>query len=689
MAYQVTYAGIPLHDYVKIRNVKRKVLPTRENFTKNIPAQHGEFYMGYKYLPREITLECTLLASSKEEHADVISELAFILDVNLPSRMIISDNPDKYVYAVPDGDINIDKIRYNASIDIKFICYDPYMYSVEEDFFTDEPMKNNAKAITIQNSGSTSAYPIIDIGFTKDAHFVQCTDTRGRTVLVGTPPDVDKSAGTFDPQVLKDECNVLTNWNNVGNIIDDGVVDGDLTINGGGYALTCSNFGSNNDGWHGGARRRNLSSEVVDFKIEVKMEHNSHGDLKGTGSGANPPVTNPPAGSGSTVVSVQYKITANPSLRVREGRGTNYSKLTSIPKGAIVSVSDIQGNWGKVTYNGKTGYIHMDYTEKYTSSSSASTSENYKTTANLRIRSGRGTSYSTLTTIPKGTTIRVTDIKDNWGKVTYSGKTGYSSMKYMSKVATAKQVRADEVDNNLTAEDRMGKIEVYGFDRNGNKLFKMSMKDTSEWYEHSYPEIQIGSKVELTDNSNTPAPKTTTVADEKDETKTVTKQIDGGKYGNWNEFIGWFTIERKDNKWKCKIEKVDSSGSIVRKIETSTLSNSSYPTGALANVVVWFGKYKDNVAVDVMNVSDIKVTNIGNPPKPNENKPLFKNGDNLIIDFSDQTVKILRNTQVVHMMKYLDVGSEFFACPTGSSQIGVKSDDADIDVNASIRKRWL
>lgn len=684
MAYQVTYAGLPLHDYITILNIDRTILPPRENFTKDIPGQHGLVYMGYKYSPREITLECLLKANSREEYIEAINELAFILDVNVPTKMILGDDPNRYVYAIVDGTIDVEKVMHNGKFELKFICYDPYIYAVKEDFFEDEPMKNNARSITIQNDGSTSAYPVIDVGFTKTAHFVQCTDAKGRTVLVGTPPDVDKAEGTFNPQVLKDSCETLTNWVTTGNVIDDGEVEGDLVINGGGYGLTCSNYGSNSDGWHGGARRRNFNL-VTDFKVEVKMEHNSHGDMNGTGSGTSAPST----GNGSAV---KYKVTGDPSLRVRSGRGTNYSKLTSIPKGTIVSVTDIQNNWGKVTYNGKTGYISMQYTQKYTESSTSTTSNKYKTTDNLRIRKGRGTNYTTLTTIPKGTTVTVTDIKDNWGKVTYGGKTGYSSMKYMTKVSsTGKSISplADEVSNAETCEDRMGKIEVYGFDNNGNKLFKMSLKDTSEWYEHTYPEIQIGSKVVLTDASTTPAPKTTQVKDEKDETKTVTKKIDSGKYGNWNEFVGWFTIERNKNKWKCKIEKIDSYGKVVRKIETETLAHSSYPTGSLSNIVVWFGKYKNNIVVDSMNVDEIYVTNIGEAPKPKVNKPLFQNGDNLIIDFSDQTTRLLRKGQVISMMQHLDIGSEFFECPTGESQIGVKSDDTNIDVGLSIRKRWI
>lgn len=683
MAYKVNYAGVPLHDYVNIRNVKRAVLPPRENFVKDIPSQNGSFYMGYKYAPREITLECTLKGTLKEDYIDAINELAFILDVNVPSKMIIGDNPDRYVYAILDGSTDLERFQHGGHLELKFVCYDPYMYSVEEDNFSDEPMKNNARSITIQNSGSTTAYPVLDIGFTQNAHFVQCTDSKGRTVLVGTPPDVDKSQGTFEPKVLRDNCEVLTNWTNVGTgIIDDGVIDGDLVINGGGYGFTCSNFGSSSEGWHGGARRRNLDSLVKDFKIEVKMEHNSKGDLNGTGSGTSAPST-------STGSSVNYKITADPSLRIRESRSTSSKKLGTIPKGKVVAVSSIQNNWGKVTYGGVTGYISMQYTQKQATSSSSSTSASYKTTDNLRVRKGRGTSYATLTTIPKGKTVTISDIKDNWGKVTYGGKTGYSSMKYLTKVTSKAVTFADEVSDAVSCEDRMGKIEVYGFDNNGNKLFKMSMKDTSEWYEHSFPEIQIGSKVVLTDDNKTPAPKTTKVKDEKDETKTVTKKIDSGKYGDWNEFVGWFTIERKSNKWKCKIEKLDSSGKVARKIESETLSSSNYPTGDLANIVVWFGKYKDNIAVDTMNVNEIYVTNVGTPPKPKENKPLFQNGDSLIIDFSDQTTRLLRKGQTISMMQHLDIGSEFFACPTGESEIGVKSDDKNIDVDASIRKRWL
>lgn len=54
------------------------------------------------------------------------------------------------------------------------------------------------------------------------------------------------------------------------------------------------------------------------------------------------------------------------------------------------------------------------------------------TTANLNMRSGMGTQYSILVTIPNGTTLTITNVQSNWGQTTYAGYTGYVSMDYIS-----------------------------------------------------------------------------------------------------------------------------------------------------------------------------------------------------------------------------------------------------------------
>lgn len=60
----------------------------------------------------------------------------------------------------------------------------------------------------------------------------------------------------------------------------------------------------------------------------------------------------------------RYKIIADPSLRVRSGPGTDYATVTDpVPKGTFVNVTEVLGMWGKITVNGKTGWISLVYAE--------------------------------------------------------------------------------------------------------------------------------------------------------------------------------------------------------------------------------------------------------------------------------------------------------------------------------------
>lgn len=71
----------------------------------------------------------------------------------------------------------------------------------------------------------------------------------------------------------------------------------------------------------------------------------------------------------------EYRITAEPTLRVRSGPGTTYSQVAAsngsslvIPTGTKVTVTEISGDWGKITYSGKTGWINLLYAEIITTS---------------------------------------------------------------------------------------------------------------------------------------------------------------------------------------------------------------------------------------------------------------------------------------------------------------------------------
>ena len=54
-----------------------------------------------------------------------------------------------------------------------------------------------------------------------------------------------------------------------------------------------------------------------------------------------------------------YKTTSN--LNFRELPGTSYGIYEVIPSATVLEVTDVCGDWGKVLYNGKTGWISLNY----------------------------------------------------------------------------------------------------------------------------------------------------------------------------------------------------------------------------------------------------------------------------------------------------------------------------------------
>lgn len=771
MAYQAVYAGNPLHRYMDIHKIERTILPTRENSSKTIPARHGSYYTSYKYAEKEIVLQCKFVGEDKEDYMDKLRTISYLLDVDSPKKLILSDAPDRYLLAVPDGSFEIERVGFIASFDITFKCFNPYEYSrtqkntqndtmvkmggrwvtnfeqagnadfvyggegddneinygsddfvfgsinisngisrlnqyektkyeeMEEDIQMARDnslpvlLNSNQHILNFYNTGSTSLYPVFHANFEGDANFFTCTNHEGKTVLIGQVPTIEdiETPTVQSSVILDDKCNSLVDWTVAGNVLDEGrTVTGSLGINKNGYAITCSNYGSSSTGWHGAAGRKNLSKQVENFKIEIEMEHESFGTLGGISSSTG---SNTGSGTGGTT-NGWYTVSASTGINHRKGRGTNYAVLQVIPRGTKVQISSIQQKWGQCVYNGKTGYVYMAYMTASTTSNSTSSDSNtstststYKATCNTFIRTGRGTNYGKLGLIVSGASVNITSIKNGWGYTSYNGIKGYVYMSYLKKVTSSKLLRKDEYNTETeTKEDRQGLVEVYGFDVTGKKLFKVCMHDSTPYFEYSQPEMYIGSEKVIDDGLPTPTPQIKTVTEND---KTTTYKVDSGSNGVWNSFDGKFTIERRTKtngqEWYCKVEKF-SNGKVVQKLE-KTLRSDKYPTEKVASIVIFIGKYKDEMEVDTQNICSIRVTDLAPVTSQDQivKDPVFKAGDELIVDFDKQEV-LLNGTDY---LAQLDIASHFFSIPTGMSEVRCQSDSKKMNVVAEYTERWL
>lgn len=132
------------------------------------------------------------------------------------------------------------------------------------------------------------------------------------------------------------------------------------------------------------------------------------------------------------------------TLNVRSGPGSSNSKLGSLKDNAKVEiVAKCSNGWFKIKFNDGYGYISGDYVDNIedikTSTGWVNGTYNckVKTTANLNLRSGRGTNYKIVKTIPKGTILTVGYVLNNWGS-TYDYKDGtqptYLCCDYVEKI---------------------------------------------------------------------------------------------------------------------------------------------------------------------------------------------------------------------------------------------------------------
>ena len=129
-----------------------------------------------------------------------------------------------------------------------------------------------------------------------------------------------------------------------------------------------------------------------------------------------------------------YRVTtAGGSLKLRASASATANVLTLVPNGTEVNVTGISNGFGKATYNGKTGWLSMNY---LTYSFAGSQIGRYKVRTNsgrLKMHENDDAASATITLVPNGMNLDVIATSNGFGKVSYGGFTGWVSLKYLSQ----------------------------------------------------------------------------------------------------------------------------------------------------------------------------------------------------------------------------------------------------------------
>ena len=139
----------------------------------------------------------------------------------------------------------------------------------------------------------------------------------------------------------------------------------------------------------------------------------------------------------SSIAFAESGTTSASSLRIRQSPSLSSSIIASLSKNTKINTLGKVGNFYKISYNGKTGYVYSSYVnigESVSKETSTATGvAGIITTQYLNVRSGPGLNHPVTTVIRLGNKVTMYEKTNGFYKINYGGKIGYISELYVQK----------------------------------------------------------------------------------------------------------------------------------------------------------------------------------------------------------------------------------------------------------------
>ncbi len=160
----------------------------------------------------------------------------------------------------------------------------------------------------------------------------------------------------------------------------------------------------------------------------------------------------------------QVIVTSKIGVNLRRDSDINSERLAIINAGTVLNVTDEEYGWGKVTYNGFTGYVALYHTAPYGSSSGSASSNSQSSggtytarvtyTGGINYRDKPGLDSTKLGRIPNGTVLTINRVdKYGWAETFYNGRTVYVAEYLLSSVNNSTSSSAPVTGDSLYHEE--------------------------------------------------------------------------------------------------------------------------------------------------------------------------------------------------------------------------------------------
>ena len=668
-------------------------LPTMSHSSIEIFERDGSVYNGMSYEARSIRLTFVIKKDNADDYEAAVNDVKNTFATKEEAPLYLGKE-DRYIWCVPIDDLYITEVgTYCATGEINLVAYDPYWYDNEI-----LSAHSDSKTVTVDVVGDVETPPTIHIGTSGNASFYQIENTTtGEKILLGEIPRA--TSGTTKKKyetILSDNMKSTSGWTQSSTNIDGGMATGGtIAVTSGGNGIKCGNFGSASSGskWHGACYMKNLPKSVKDFKVRIRMDHNS------TGTNGDPTVKTPYKNDPEYGNGKYYYYLPKGNVNMRKSTSLKAQVLTKIPKGTKLEGTETQG-FLKTTYKSYSGYVHLSVVDRHTGSTGKTkTQQNFVTTMKTPIRASAKKKSTNKCTIPIGTCIRCIvnpshvdkDSKTTYYELAkaYKGITGYVAKGNLVD-ASDYQVAYDK-ETYKTADDKTGICSIFGYSSDGTQLFSLNLIDNNQYYEFTYPLIRKNGEDFLKDVTKAPEPKKTTTYSEQNGKLIATKKYKlSGAYGDWNDFYGELYIERINNNWYAYVKKLASTKAvdITKSISSMTVTDTKNSDKDLSYIVMYIGTTGEDAKACGMCVGHVEVksdASVGSENPDDTNWQGFEEGDAITIDCGNSTVEVNQ----IDTPEIIDIASDFFNLVPGENVIKVVTDDSSPTITVTYDARYL
>lgn len=150
--------------------------------------------------------------------------------------------------------------------------------------------------------------------------------------------------------------------------------------------------------------------------------------------------------------------TKSSALNIRASASTAAAVVATVRKGSYITLLSKSGIWWQVEYgNGRYGYCHGDYITIVEGTPVTVMTQS----GPLNVRSGAGTSYGRIASIPKGETVIRLTTANGWSRILYHGiQTGYVSAQYLSTATSGNRPVSLNVPSYKQTDSRWAGVKI-------------------------------------------------------------------------------------------------------------------------------------------------------------------------------------------------------------------------------------